>query len=114
MVIMTPKIKKKHFGLAVDVGEKARWLSAIPRDNIPDSKHMVVCERYWPADYRKKTARGKLRPVDPPSVFECVKFSQRPTAPPPPRPTKKALSASRQMEIDQLNPFTAYTRYYRV
>ena len=99
------KNKEKTFRLPVDVSEKARWLSVIPRDNIPNSKHTVVCERHWTADYRKKNVRGKLRPVDPPSVFECVKFSQRPTAPPPPRRTKKALSASRQMEIDQLNIF---------
>ena len=45
------KNKEKTFRLPVDVSEKARWLSAIPKDNIPDSKHTVVCERHWPADY---------------------------------------------------------------
>ena len=58
-----------NYRLPVDVSEKARWLSAIPRDNIPDAKHTVACERHWPADYRTKNVRGKLHPVDPPSVF---------------------------------------------
>ena len=73
-------------------------------ETIPDSRHTVVCERHWPADYRTKNVRGKLRPVYPPSVFECIRFSQRPTAPLL-LPTKKALPVPRQMEIDQLNEF---------
>ena len=40
------KNKEKTFRLPVDVSENARWLSAIPRDNISDSKHTVVCEQY--------------------------------------------------------------------
>ena len=40
------KNKEKTFRLPGDVSEKARWLSAIPRDNIPDLKHTVVCERH--------------------------------------------------------------------
>ena len=47
------KNKEKTFRLPVDVSKKARWLSAIPRGNIPDSKHTVICEEHWPADYRK-------------------------------------------------------------
>ena len=64
-----------------------------------------VCARHWPADHQTKKVRRKFCLVDPPSVFECVKFSQGPTAPPPPQLTQKILFASRQMEIDQLNEF---------
>jgi len=97
--------KESTFRLPADEDERARWLASIPRDNIPNSKDTVVCARHWPPNYAEVTIRGKKRPKDPPSVFDCVKQSCRPTAPPPPRPTIKALSASRQIEIDPIKDF---------
>ena len=93
--------KESTFRLPADEGEQARWLASIPRDNIPDSKNTVVCERYWPSNYAAVTIRGKKRPADPPSIFNCVKRSQWPTAPPPPWQTRKALSVTRRIDIDQ-------------
>ena len=93
--------KESTFRLPADEGERARWLASIPRDNIPDSKNTVVCERHWPSNYAAVTIRGKKRPADPPSIFNCVKRSQWPTAPPPPRQTRKALSVTRRIDIDQ-------------
>ena len=36
------KNKERTFRLTVDDNEKARWLAAIPRDNIPESKHTCL------------------------------------------------------------------------
>ena len=56
--------------------ERQRWISLIPRDNIPDKKDTVVCERHWPVGYHKVTDYGKGRPRGPPSIFMCkTKFS---------------------------------------
>ena len=38
--------KEKTFRLPHDDAEHKRWLAIIPRDNIPDSKGTVVCERH--------------------------------------------------------------------
>ena len=40
--------KEKTFRLPKDKDEREKWLKVIPRDNIPDLKHTVVCERHWP------------------------------------------------------------------
>ena len=73
------KSKEKVFRLPADEDERARWLRVIPRDNIPDTKHTVVCERHWPLEYETISYYGKQRPLNPPSVFLCVKPSLRAT-----------------------------------
>ena len=40
--------KEKVFRLPTEETERNGWLTAIPRDNIPDSKDAVVCKRHWP------------------------------------------------------------------
>ena len=67
------KNKEKVFRLPRDEKENERWRAAIPRDNIPVSKNVFVCERHWPDNYSKIKDYGKFRPQDPPSVFPCVK-----------------------------------------
>ena len=67
--------KVATFRLPQDAAEKERWIKAIPRDNIPDSNNTVVCERYWPKNYATSKYRGKDRPIDPPSIIDCVKPS---------------------------------------
>ena len=67
--------KEKTFRLPRKQEERERWLAVIPRDNIPDKKHTVVCERHWPLGYPTVRDYGKERPLNPPSVFTCVNQS---------------------------------------
>ena len=46
--------------------------------------------------------RGKLRPFDPPSIFNCVDKRLIPTSPPSPRPTKRTSSGSRSIQPDEM------------
>nr|CAB3266938.1 THAP domain-containing protein 1-like [Phallusia mammillata] len=87
--------KTSVFRLPRDKCQRLRWLSAIPRDNIPDKADTVVCEKHWPAEYEKLLSYGRYRPANPPSVFTCVPQSLTPTASSKPRSTKKALSNQR-------------------
>ena len=65
--------KEKTFILPRKQEERERWLAVIPRrDNIPDKKHTVVCERHWPLGYPTVRDYGKERPHNPPSVFTCI------------------------------------------
>ena len=40
--------KEKVSRLPAEETERNRWLAAITRDNIPDSKDTVVCKQNWP------------------------------------------------------------------
>ena len=77
----------------------------IQRDNIPNSKHTVVCERHWPEGYPTILDYEKNRPRDPPSVFTCVKSSLIPTQPPPMRNVDKLAAASRNVIPDEYDEF---------
>ena len=61
--------KVKVFRLPGNLGQRKRWLTIIPRDNIPDTKNTVVCEKHWSENYPTKLDYGKERPRDPHSVF---------------------------------------------
>ena len=50
----------------------------IPRDNKPETKNIVACEKYWSENYPAKLDNDKERPRDAPSVFACVKQSKVP------------------------------------
>ena len=56
--------------------ERKRWIESIPfmpEYKIACMKCPVICEKHWPAGFaEKKGDRGRLRPVDPPSIFESV------------------------------------------
>ena len=96
--------KEKVFRLPSEEIERKRWLAAIPRDNTPDSKDTVVCERHWPQNYSTITLFGKLRPLNPPSVLNCVPSSLIPV-PYQTRKTKKAFSAAREKVVDEMSEF---------
>ena len=100
-----PENKVKTFRLPRNIEEKERWRKIIPRDNLPDNKNTVVCERHWPQNYPTILDYGKLRPKDPPSVFECVKPSLVPTIPPAPRNSSKTLCENRNKKEDELAAF---------
>ena len=97
--------KVKVFRLPRNLGQRKRWLTIIPRDNIPDTKNTVVCEKHWPENYPTKLDYGKERPRDPHSVFTWVKPSQVPTLPPRKRSTVKAFAEVRNFLPDESNHF---------
>ena len=88
--------------------ERNRWLAAISRDNIPDSKDTVVCERHWPQNHPQIIVRGKSEPSTPPSVFRCVPPSLLPPLYHPIK--KKACSAAREEVFDEMLKFDSKDR----
>ena len=96
----------KVFRLPTDAEEKSRWIKAIPRDNIPNSKDTVVCERHWPEHYPTvSTFGGKSRPANPPTIFECVSSSLIPTQTPVPRTTTRTCAEERNQLEEELSAF---------
>ena len=89
--------------------ERERWLKVIPFWKPSEIEAMttpVICEKHWPVGFaEKKGDRGKLRPVDPPSVFEMAPISTIPTPPPKERPTKKTTFETRTRQEDQFDKF---------
>ena len=67
------------FRLPTEETERNRWLAALPRNNISDSKDTVVCERHWPQNYAQIIVHEQSRPSTPPSAFSCVPPSLSPT-----------------------------------
>ena len=90
--------KVKFYRLPRNLEERKRQHNIIPRDNIPDTKNIVVCEMHWPENYLAKLDYGKERPRDFPSVFTCVKPSKVPTLPPRKRSTVKVLPEKSESE----------------
>lgn len=84
----------------------------LPRDNIPDKKDTVVCERHWPPGYPTIVHYGKERPRDPPSVSNCVKKGLIPSQPPPLRTTAKTAAETRNSYPDELKSIQ-WRRYYQ-
>lgn len=105
----TKKDKVKTFLLPRSKDEKRRWLSIIPRDNIPESQNTVVCEKekHWPANYKTVKVFGKDRPFEPPSIFENIKHSLLRTSSSivRPRNTESALAEVRSILPDELSIF---------
>ena len=95
----------KVYRLPKDPNERLRWISAIPRDNIPDSSNTVVCVKHWPENFPTRSVHGKDRPSDPPSVFPNIPLSQIPTAPPKARLTSRSSLSVRNIQEDQLSDF---------
>ena len=97
--------KERTFRLPSADNERQRWLVVIPRDSIPDKKDTVVCERHWPPNYQTIKIFGKLRPLEPPAVFSCVKPSLVPSVPPPERSTSRASAEIRNIVPDEMSAF---------
>ena len=97
--------KEKTFCLPKDKDDREKWLKVIPRDNIADSKHTVVCERHWPQSYESVQCYGKERPRHPPSVFDCIKPSLLRTSTPALRTTARTSFEVRTQQSDELSAF---------
>lgn len=93
------------FRFPKDEGEKKAWIQAIPNANLVVSRETVVCELHWPPGYASTSARGKLRPKNPPSIWPNVPLSQIPTPAHPSRKTKNSSCFERNREEDQLTAF---------
>ena len=90
--------------------ERERSLKVIPFWKPSEIEAMttpVICEKHWLVGFaEKKGDRGKLRPVDPPSVFEMAPISTIPMPPPKERPTKKTTTfETRTRQEDQFDKF---------
>lgn len=103
----TKKQKVKTFRLPQNEQQKKLWLSIIPRDNIPNHKDTVICERHWPEGYAKIKFYGKERPRDPPSVFENIPPSllRTKSSIPRPRETVNTSSSVRSILPDEISAF---------
>ena len=44
-------LKEKVFRISKNKEEREKWLKIISRDNTPDSKNTVVCQRHWSKSY---------------------------------------------------------------
>ena len=100
-----PENKEPVFRLPKDPEEKQRWINSIPRDNIPDTAHTVVCERHWDPGYETIYKNGVKRPKYEPNVSSCVKQSLIPTKQPSARTTKRTSSEVRNIIPDELEEF---------
>ena len=106
--IMIQNAKSKYFVYHTKstLKNKSKWREAIPGDNIPDTPNTFIFEDHWPKGYETKCVYGKLRPLNPPSVFtSCIKPSLVPTQLARPRPTKWALSSVRNTQPDDNEVF---------
>ena len=81
--------------------ERKRWLSIIPRDNIPDTKNTVACEKHWPENYPTKLYYGKETTRDHHSVFTCGKPNEVLRLLPRKGSTVKALADVRNLLPDE-------------
>ena len=102
--------KAKVFRLPTDKCERERWIRAIPRDNIPDSRDTSVCENHWPPGYATIKVHGKERPREPPSVFSQVPLSMIPTPPSKLRQTTRCDSSVRNKQDDEMPAFIKQDR----
>ena len=90
------------YRLPKDATERRKCLNNIPRDTIPDTNNTVVCLKHWPADFRKVSVNGKLRPASPPSIFDCVKSSLVTTRLSEPRKKRRTLASVRNIQASKI------------
>ena len=97
--------KIKTFSLPKNPEERMRWITIIPRENIPNSKTLLFlrhsCLSHRPKDHPTLTEYGKLRPRDPPSLFGCIKSSLLPTVSSAPRRNVRTHSEVRNIIPDE-------------
>ena len=87
--------------------EREKWIRAIPRprSDYKITNNMGVCRAHWPPDMETKQYRGKIVPVNPPSVFPNIPESCVPTPEPKPRPTVASSSSVRNTVPDDYEKF---------
>lgn len=84
--------------------EQKRWKEQIPRSNLVITKYSAVCRLHWPESAVFIPCYGKLKPVDPPSLFPHIPKSCL-TSPPPKIRKTLASSSSRGILPDEINNF---------
>ncbi|XP_012563386.1 peroxynitrite isomerase THAP4-like [Hydra vulgaris] len=93
------------YRLPKDKDNRLRWIAAIPRDNILDSKYTVVCTKHWPENVDLIMSNGKKRPNVPPTKFHNVNLSQISTAPAKGRKTTRTSFSERNIQEDEMSSF---------
>ena len=88
--ILMTKIKIECSDFLMRTKKRKAWRKVIPRTNLPTSNTTVVCERHCPPGYETTTAHGKVRPKNPPSVFDGLPASIWPSAPAKSRTTQRS------------------------
>ncbi|XP_047142826.1 uncharacterized protein LOC124817080 [Hydra vulgaris] len=87
-----------------EISEKNNWFMSIPRSHWTLTKYSVVCKLHWAEDAEFTLYRGKLRPINPPSVFPNISKSCLPSPPPKMRKTLSS-SSKRGIEKDELEDY---------
>lgn len=106
MVMMENQKTKNPFFVYQRIQMKREeWINDIPRDNIPDTGHSIVCERHWEPGYETIYKNVVKWPKYEPNVFSCVKQSLVPTKQPPARSTKRTSSEMKNIIPDELEEF---------
>ena len=94
------------YRLPKDTDEKDRWISSIPRHPLYKfTSNTVVCQLHWPTGFATKSAHGKQRPVNPPSIWPGIPSSNVPTPMPAARPTAQTSASVRSVVPDELPQF---------
>ena len=100
------KKKVPVFRFPSDKEECDAWLRAIPFKNIVSSKEAVICEQHWTSSYPTMSKKGRIRPWDPPSVWQTsIPPSCIPNPPATRRPTKQASFVIRSTQSDELDEY---------
>ena len=96
------------FRFPSDVEQARLWKTAIPRNwnSTEITSNTVVCAKHWPAGFESYQHYGKIRPVNPPSIFFDVPKSCI-THVPPKRMTRKCLVENRSIIPDELQEFAS-------
>ena len=96
------------FRFPSDVEQARLWKTAIPRNwnSIEITGNTVVCAKHWPVGFESYQHYGKIRPVNPPSIFFDVPKSCI-THVPPKRMTRKCLVENRSIIPDELQEFAS-------
>ena len=122
--------------------DRDRWLTAVGRDEVTAAfmkfeeeefevnkngkltkkrkkkPRYFVCRKHWPEEMETFDCRGKLKPIDPPSVFRTSTSDSTPSTPSPStpiestRPTKRALSSVRSVSADELGKFLENDKFH--
>ena len=56
--------------------ERQQWIDHLPNKVTKISSDTVICENHWPVNYETVTKKGRIRPLNPPSIFTLSKTFQ--------------------------------------
>src|SRR5437867_4079358 len=108
------------YSFPADTKERDRWIQAIPNKNFKWTASKKICRNHWPPNTPTRLARsGSAIPTEPPSVFESVPASCRPTVQPNARKNNSFVERNAKpdeyeafLQKDRLDfdKFEAYTK----